>query len=126
MDLDVGTRTTKFIPLMIAAAVLVGVCALRLWQKARHRPDLLQRTEWMTQDWRARLAAERPSLVHSNLAAVYLDEGALKLFNHPALGYSYPLPRLVYGRVIRELKAQGARVVAFDILFLDRASDRIP
>ena len=82
--------------------------------------------EWMTQDWRSRIAAERPSLVHSNLAAVYLDEGALKLFNHPALGYSYPLPRLVYGRVVRELKAQGARIVAFDILFLDRASDRIP
>lgn len=120
-----GTRSAKFIPAFIVGAVLALVCMLRICQERWPAFDLFQRAEWITRDWRVKIAAQRPLLVHSNLAAVYLDEGALRLFNQSELQYSYPLPRLVYGRVVRELKAQGARVVAFDILFLDATKERL-
>lgn len=120
-----ASRLTKWIPVFIALAVLAMVVSIRLWQGSEARPDLLNRLEWASRDWRVRLAATQPSLVHSNFGAVYLDEGALWLFNNaPGVEHAYPLPRLIYGQVVRELKAQQARAVAFDMLFLDQARDK--
>lgn len=118
-----GTTSAKRVPGLIAIGVLAVVCLLRLCETWWPSFDLLRRMELMTVDWRVRLAVGQPSTTHSNLAAVYLDEGALRLFSE-AHGLAYPLPRLAYGCVTRELKAQGARVIAFDMLFLDTRRDR--
>jgi len=44
------------------------------------------------------------------------------------LGYHFGLywPRQVYGRLIEELSAQGAKTVAFDVLFGDLRHDHPP
>jgi class 3 adenylate cyclase/CHASE2 domain-containing sensor protein len=90
------------------------------------RLDILQRLEWALFDWRVRLALgsdPTPSQVGLVLAG---DESVERLSVGEPLPYTdekYDLfwPRWpVYGRVLRELRAQGAAAVAFDVLFLDR------
>jgi class 3 adenylate cyclase/CHASE2 domain-containing sensor protein len=90
------------------------------------RLDILQRLEWALFDWRVRLALGSdpvPSQVGLVLAG---DESVERLSVGEPLPYTdekYDLfwPRWpVYGRVLRELRAQGAAAVAFDVLFLDR------
>lgn len=100
------------------------------WQ----RLDMLQRLEWLLYDWRVQIGMnsdETPSqvgLVRASDASV-LQIGSGEAF--PATGEKYDLfwPRWpVYGRVLRELRDQGARAVAFDVLFMDRrlSEDALP
>jgi len=87
--------------------------------------QLLKRQEQITYDWRARIAARRAPAPPSYLGAVYVDEPTLKKFNEPEFGgYQYPLPRMLYGILLEELAAQGAKMVAFDVFFLDRNLER--
>lgn len=90
------------------------------------RLDILQRLEWALFDWRVRLALgsdTNPSQVGLVLAG---DESVERLSVGEPLPYTdekYDLfwPRWpVYGRVLRELRSQGASAIAFDVLFLDR------
>jgi len=90
------------------------------------RLDMMQRLEWALLDWRARLAVPyaTPSpdlglVVADNQTVTELSRGTV------VEGERYDLfwPRWpIYGRVLRELRAQGARGVAFDVLFTDRRS----
>lgn len=89
------------------------------------RLDILQRLEWAFYDLRVRVAAQ--SGPTSRVGLVYVDERAIDLVSQgdafPESGERYDLmwPRWpIYGRVLRELRAQGATAVAFDVLFLDR------
>jgi len=97
------------------------------------RLDILQRLEWALFDWRVRLAAaEDPSPTEVGL--VFAGDSSVESL---AVGEAFPLtdemydlfwPRWpIYGRVLRELRAQGAKAVAFDVLFFDRrfSEDRL-
>ena len=81
----------------------------------------------MTYDWRIRGALHHGSTtVNTNLMAVYIDEETSADFANGVLGerINFPFPRSVYGRVVRELKTEGATGVGFDIIFDQlRASD---
>ena len=48
-----------------------------------------------------------------------MEESSIKAVKSGKLGYSYGLywPRQVYGRLVEELSAEGAKAVAFDVLF---------
>jgi len=80
------------------------------------RFDMFQRLEWMTYDWRMRRAVSSASQVATNLGAVFIDDDSLKAINDN-FQFSWPWPRQLYGRLIGELSAQGAKAVGFDILF---------
>src|SRR5215470_9265473 len=75
------------------------------------RDRAFSRLEYLTLDWRFLLAGSRPAPRGVVIAAV--DDDALREAG------SYPLPRDVLARIVRELAAHGPQVIAIDILFID-------
>jgi class 3 adenylate cyclase/CHASE2 domain-containing sensor protein len=75
--------------------------------------------EGITYDARVKLASRFPKPASTNLATLFLDDIAFRKLNDGSYGYHFiwPWPRFVHGQLIRELKAQGATAVGFDILF---------
>ena len=55
----------------------------------------------------------------TNFAFVAINDSSIKAVRNGALGFQFGLdwPRQVYGRLVEELSNQGARAVAFDVLF---------
>jgi class 3 adenylate cyclase/CHASE2 domain-containing sensor protein len=110
-------------PVLIAAGVLALVCLARLLQF-----DFVERLERQTYDMRVRAALRFPPLTATNLGFVFFSDQTIATLNSGALGFRYGLywPRQVYGRVYRELAAQGAEAVAFDVLFREPRPDHAP
>jgi len=82
--------------------------------------------ERITYDLRVRSALNFPGPVATNLAFVSLEDSTIEAIkNDPYLDYHYGLywPRLVYGRLVAELSAEGAKAVAFDVIFGELRSD---
>ncbi len=108
---------------LIAAPVIVLVCILE-WTKA----PTFQRLEWLTYDWRVRLAHQFDTAAPcaTNLGVVEMNNNTIALVNSGALGYQFGLywPRQVYGRALAELTREGAKAVAFDVLFAERRPDQ--
>jgi class 3 adenylate cyclase/CHASE2 domain-containing sensor protein len=107
-------KPAKHAPVIVAAGVIVLVCALRLLHV-----DFFERFERITYDERARAALRFPAPVATNLAFVSIDDSSIKAVLSGNLGYSFGLlwPRQVYGRLIDELSTEGAKAVGFDVLF---------
>ncbi len=102
------------VPVILALAVLVIVCVVRVLN-----PAGLEQLEGDTYDWRVRTAQKYPDPVATNLAFVALENSDIKAIGNGLLGVPLGLywPRHIYGRVVRELSAEGADAVAFDVLF---------
>lgn len=117
-------KPVKLAPALIACGVIVFVFFLRLAQ-----PDFLQRLEWITYDLRVKQALRFPSESATNLGFICIDDASIDFVrtNH-TLGYRFGLlwPRQVYGRGVEELAAQGARAVAFDVIFGELREDQSP
>ena len=95
------------------------------------RVPALQRLEWMTYDWRVRLAhnyAGHSSNDATNLGVVEISDNTIAAVNSGEFGYQFGLywPRQVYARALEELSRQGAKAVAFDVLFAERRPDQPP
>lgn len=107
-------------PVLIAAGVIVLVCLAAF----RHF-DFFDRLERMTYDWRARTAVNFPRPVAANLGFVDISDASIAALNDGSLAFRFGLywPRQIYGRVLRELSAQGTQIVAFDVLFSGRRYD---
>jgi len=119
----VNFKPLKRTPVLLAIAVLLLVCYVRLL-----RLDFLERMERMTYDLRMRAAQKFPAPAATNLAFVSVEESSLAAVKSGRLGYRYGLywPRQVYGRLVEELSAQDAKAVAFDVLFGDLRPDHPP
>jgi len=113
-------RSIHLAPVLIAAAVIVLVCAIRF-----AKFDFFDRLERMTYDWRTRQAIRHPPTIATNLGFVAISDESIAVLNNDSLHFRYGLywPRHIYGRVLRELTAQGAQAAAFDILFAGRRFD---
>jgi class 3 adenylate cyclase len=110
----------------IAAPVILGVCILQIIRLAG-----FDRLEWMTYDWRVRLAHHYASpFVNdaTNLGLVEISDDTIAAVNNGSLGFNYGLfwPREVYARALHELSSQGTRAVAFDVLFAELRNDHPP
>ncbi len=104
--------------------VIVVVCALDCL-----RLDFLERVERITYDQRARQALRFSAIVATNLGFVFIDESSIAFVRtNSVLGYRFGLywPRQVYGRLVHELAAQGAKAVAFDVIFGELRPDHAP
>src|ERR1035437_416084 len=79
----------------------------------------------MTYDLRARWAFHFPVPAATNLAFISIEESSITAVRSGKLGYHFGLywPRQVYGRLVEELSAQGAKTVAFDVLFGELRTD---
>lgn len=126
----VAHRVHRRVPLLITLAVVGLACFAELGPRLLSRSrahgeggvDLFRRMEWMTYDWRMRLAAATARPVAANLGAVFIDDESLAGINKQT-GFYWPWPRQLFGRLVRELAAQGARAVACDVFFLERHPD---
>ena len=108
-------KRLKPAPVILAGLVIALICGLRAIN-----PDFFDRLERITYDARVRVAQKFPTPVATNLAFVAMEDSSIAAVkNSDALAYHFGLywPRQVYGRLLEELSAQGARAVAFDILF---------
>jgi class 3 adenylate cyclase/CHASE2 domain-containing sensor protein len=116
-------KRPKRAPVFLALIVLAVVCGGRLWN-----PDLASRLERMTYDVRVRAAQNFPAPAATNLAFVSMEDSSIAAIRHGLLGQPYGLywPRHIYGRVIEELSAQNAKVIAFDVLFGELRPDHAP
>jgi CHASE2 domain-containing sensor protein len=110
----------------IAAPVILIVCGLEF-----ARWPALQRYELITFDWRAKLAhsfESSASLNATNLGLAEISDNTIYEVKHGErdLGFDYGLywPRDVYAAGLKELTQEGAKAVAFDILFAELRPDQ--
>ena len=120
-------KASSLVPVLICAGVTV-IVGLIEWFGDRDTITLLQRVEWMTYDWRVKLAANQSPLVATNLGLVEMSDDSIDVVLDGSLPYRFGLewPRQVYARLVNELSAQGAKAVAFDVIFADRRPDHPP
>src|SRR5436189_2284363 len=76
----------------------------------------------MSYDWRMREAVRRqPAAISDKLGFVYINDETIALLSDGQLGTNLYVglywPRHVYGRLVRELKNQGARAIGLDVMF---------
>jgi adenylate cyclase len=114
----------------ITAPVIFTVCVLQLTPRLV-RIAGLDRLEWMTYDWRVRTAHrfdEGPANDATNLGLIEISDTTIAAVNNGSLGFRYGLywPREVYARALNELSSEGARAVAFDVLFSEVRTDHPP
>jgi adenylate cyclase len=112
----VQRRLIKLLPLWITGAVVIAVCLLQGLLAQFPSLDFLGRAELFTFDLRARLALQAGPPVATNLAVIYIDTDSLDALNSKELGqFRWPWPRSVFGRLVKELNAEGAKVVGMDL-----------
>ena len=119
----VKLNTRKRALIFIAAGVIGLVCLVQLFHF-----DFFERLERMTYDLRVKVAVSHSPMIATNLGFVSISDQTIKILNNRSLGFKYGLywPRHIFGRVARELKVEGAKVVAFDVLFGDLRPDHAP
>jgi len=107
-------KPLKQTPVLIAAGVLVLVCAVRVLEF-----DFFERVEAITYDWRARNVLRFQTPVSDELGFVYFDEQTIKEVKNNTFGFRFGLywPRQVYARLVDELSVQGSKAAAFDVIF---------
>jgi adenylate cyclase len=99
----------------LAAGLLIGLGAAMVVLAVR-RTGALERIELATYDWRLRLTAE-PATARDDIVLVEINESSLRQLE-PAAG-RWPWPRAVHAGVIDFLARAPARVIAYDVLFLE-------
>lgn len=123
--LAVKLKLFKHAPLIIASFVTALVCVIRLLHF-----DFLDRLERMTYDLRVRQALRYPAPAATNLGFVFIDEQSIEFVRTNRtpgfLGFGLLWPRRVYGHLVSELYEQGAKAVAFDVMFPDERPDHSP
>jgi len=110
----VKRQPIKRTPVLIALGVIVLIGLIQ-W---RHFA-FLDSLERITYDLRVRQALEYAPPAATNLGFVFIDDASIAFVRtNRTLGYRFGLywPRQVYGRLVEELAAQGARAVALDII----------
>lgn len=117
------SKRFKLVPGLIALAVILFVCLLRLL-----RLEFFERLECISYDIRARQALHFSPRVATNLGFVYINEDSLRAVWNGSLGFRFGLywPRQVYGRVVDELSHQGTKATAFDVVFGELRPDHPP
>lgn len=136
------TTTRNRTPLLITAlAVLLVSFLYMIGEETKDRPegkfrvDIFDHLESITYDARVRMASGflKTNNIATNLATLFIDDKAIRMVNFGVyagymasakhlenisdLSFPVPWPRFMYGQMVRELSAQGAKAVGFDILF---------
>ena len=112
----------RHIPLLIVLGVASLICGLHYAGRHSERLDIFRRLEWISYDWRMREAVKRePVRVSDKLGFVFINDETIALLGDGQLGTNLHVglywPRHVYGRLVEELKNQGARAIGLDVLF---------
>ncbi len=120
MDL-LKLKQAQWVPLLICLVTIAALCALHARSQRPDRFDFFQKLESITYDWRVKEAARHPSPVSDKLAFVNINDDSIAVFGSGRVGTNFQFglywPRQLYGRAIREMKAEGANAIGLDILF---------
>jgi class 3 adenylate cyclase/CHASE2 domain-containing sensor protein len=122
--IPVQLKPFKHVPVLISGAIILLVGLLQ-WC----RLDFFESLERLTYDVRARQAVKHSPTVATNLGFVFIDDASIAYVRtNRSLGYRFGLywPRQVYGRLVEELAAQGARAVGLDIILGELRPDHPP
>src|SRR5688572_28282520 len=128
---------------MIARRFALATMAITAASLAQCYDNLSSPIDWLTYDARAKLRAAlpEPDDLATNLAAVFFDDVAVEKVNDGSFSVAYapatnaesaralyprvwPWPRFIHGQIVRELKAQGAAAIGFDVLFSEQSEPR--
>ena len=117
-------KVSKALPWILACSTIL-LTTLALYLRI-HSPGFafLQSLEWIGYDHFVRGAVPYARPMDPRLTGVFIDDIAIRQLNSGYLRYGeqslkceLPWPRYVYGLILREMTAQGALSVGFDILF---------
>lgn len=147
------TKPINLAPVWIASFVLLFTVGLHVLSRklAERAPDphgkraelgLTEQLEALTYDARAKLGAayNDTSRISKRMATLFFDDVAVKQVNDGSLMYYYapatnkeaaeklfprgwPWPRFIHGQIVRELAAEGAVAIGFDIMFPELLPD---
>ena len=81
---------------------------------------LIDAWEAKSWDWRVAVMA-RPGKATNDISLILLDQNSLD-WAKEVNGLTWPWPREIYGAIINFCKRNGAKAVAFDVLFTDPSS----
>jgi adenylate cyclase len=96
----------------LLAGIVGGILALIIW--ACSLIDTWEAKSW---DWRVALMA-KPGKATSNISLILLDQKSLD-WAKEVNALTWPWPREVYGAIVNYCKRNGAKAIAFDVLFTD-------
>lgn len=117
-------KSFRLAPGVIALGAIFVVCLLRCLEV-----DWFERLERTSYDQRVRQALLNSPPTSTNLGFVFIDDDSIRYVrNNPMLGRNLGLywPRQVYARLVEELSLQGAKAVAFDVIFGELRPDHPP
>jgi class 3 adenylate cyclase/CHASE2 domain-containing sensor protein len=139
----VSFKRIKVVPILIVAGVIGLMCLLQFLSLKFASPagvvrklapaaagvkepfyfDAINELEWKTYDWRMKEASRRAVSTNdasASLGLVACGDSSVAVLLDGLLGedlrYGLLWPRQLYGRLTRELRAQGAKLIAFDIM----------
>ena len=121
------SRSEKIV-LIIAFSAIVFAFISYLSRSEKYSGNILHRLELLSYDWRVRFAHNIIPPAEDKLGFVFISDESIDAVAEGSLGYRYGLywPRAVYGYALRELTAEGAKAVAFDVLFANLRPDHEP
>ncbi|MEO6035108.1 MAG: adenylate/guanylate cyclase domain-containing protein [Verrucomicrobiota bacterium] len=109
-------KFVKPIPVYIGI-IIIGLAVFFHSSAFKRQFDFFERLEWVTYDKRVKVANRFPRPCATNLAFVKIDEVTVKILSDTNYNLSWPYPRQVHGRLVRELAAQRAKAIGFDVIF---------
>lgn len=95
--------------------MVAGLLALIVW-----RFGIFERFEAKTWDWRVQKLS-KPSKFTDSIRLIFIDQPSLDWVNKE-MAYRWPWPRSLYQPILDYCRRQGAKVVAFDLLFTEPSS----
>lgn len=116
--------TLKIVLLIFILTCLI--CFLHyLSRRGGQGENVISRLELLTYDWRVRKSREIIPPVEDKFGFVFISDESINAVADGSLGYQFGLywPRAIYGFALRELIAEKAKAVAFDVLFANRRPD---
>jgi class 3 adenylate cyclase/CHASE2 domain-containing sensor protein len=119
----------QLVPVFVASiSILIG-CGILLFSRfskrttALRNPGFLDKLENLTYDPRVRFATKFPDRhLATNLGCLFFDDNAIERVANGELedDYDWPWPRYIHANVVKELTAQGAKAIGFDIVFPEK------
>src|SRR5262245_11444006 len=82
----------------------------------------IQRLELLAYGWHMRSLPALPA--DDRIVIVGMDDDSLS--HLPLARPAYPLSRNIHAQLLRELRSGGAKVVGFDVMFIDQFADEDP
>ncbi|MBI3413738.1 MAG: adenylate/guanylate cyclase domain-containing protein [Verrucomicrobia bacterium] len=118
-------KTKQIVAVLLVTVVLALVCLAQALPFLFAKFDFFQRLEAITYDWRVRQATRHTATNATNLGFIFMDDNTVEQLSRGLLGESFGLlwPRQIYGRLVRELTAQEAKAVGFDVLLSELRPD---